>query len=560
MIAPRSCGEGALMETVLVPARMINELSYCPRLFALEWLHREWADSGDTVEGRTVHRRVDQETGAPLPEPEDDGERPVVVRSVLLGDPTLGMIARIDFAEAAGGAVVPVDYKRGSPPDIPEGAWEPERVQVCAQGLLLRAHGYTSDHGVLYFAAARRRVEVRFDDALIARTLALRDEALAIARAPQPPPPLVDSPKCNGCSLVGICLPDEHNLLTGRTDVVRPLMPARDDGAPLYVRTAGASLGKDANEIVVKEKGQVVARARLEDTSRVVLLGNVGISTPLLRELAWRDIPVAFHSSGGWHFGTFAAVSGHNVVTRIAQHRTAADPARSLSLAKSFVRAKILNSRVLLRRNGLNVPSETLLRLKELSDDVAGCESLESLLGVEGSAARFYFQSFSTMIKGPLRAFFQMDGRNRRPPRDPVNALLSFAYACLAREITAITAGLGLDPYVGFMHQPRFGRASLALDLMEEFRPVIADSVVINAINNAVVDADDFLIRPTGVSLKDNARPGFVEVFERRMDEVATHPRFDTRLSYRRILELQARFLGKVLLGEIADYPEYRVR
>lgn len=547
------------MNDTLVPVRMINELAYCPRLFALEWLNRQWADSADTVDGRTVHRRVDQPGRTALPAADEDADRPVAARSVYLGDPGLGLVAKIDLVEAEGGRVLPIDYKRGAPPDIPEGAWEPERVQVCAQGLLLRAHGYACDAGVLYFAGARRRVDVPFTDALVRRTLDLRDLALVLAADDALPPPLVDSPKCPGCSLNGICLPDEQNLINGRTDHVRPLTPARDDALPLYMSIVGGSLGKDHDEIVIKDKGKEVGRARILDTSRVVVLGNASVSTHLLRELAARGVPVAYHSSGGWLFGTFMPSSGINVPTRIAQHRVAADPLASLRIARSFVRSKIHNCRVLLRRNG-DPPEETLVRMRELAADVERCEGREELLGIEGAAARFYFQAFPTMLKGAMRLMFSMDGRNRRPPKDAVNALLSFAYACLARELTVITNGIGLDPYVGLLHQPRFGRPSLALDLMEEFRPVIADSVVINAINNAVVSPEDFVIRPTGVALTDAGRNRFIEVFERRMDEVATHPRFETRLSYRRILELQARFLGKVLIGEVAEYPEYRVR
>lgn len=543
-----------------VPARMLNEVAYCPRLFALEWLNREWADSADTVEGRTVHRGTDVETVAGLPEPDDDG-RPRVLRSVLLGDEALGIVARIDLVEADGGEAVPVDYKKGSPPDLPEGAWEPERVQLCAQGLLLRAHGYRCEHGFIWFAETRRRVEVRFDGALVARTLELRDVARAIATEAGLPPPLRDSPKCDGCSLVGICLPDEHYALLEEGAPVRPLYPARDDGMPLYVRLQGGSLSKDGEEIVVRERGKKeVARARIAETSRVAVLGNVTVTTPLLRELAYRDIPVAFHGHSGWFFGSFAPSTGRNVMTRIAQHRAAADPQRSLALARSFVHAKILNSRVLLRRNGEDVPDDALLRLNELAADATRAESLDSLFGIEGMSARLYFEQFSRMVKTDMREAFAMDGRNRRPPRDAVNALLSFAYACLVRELTVILGQIGFDPYVGFLHQPRYGRPALPLDLMEEFRPIIADSVVINAINNEVVQAGDFLVRPTGVSLSDGARTRFIGVYERRMDELATHPTFGTRLSYRRILEVQGRLLGKVLLGELPAYPEYRVR
>ncbi len=547
-------------ELQLVPVRMLNEHVYCPRLFALEWLNGEWADSADTVRGQHVHRRVDQESRQGLPEPDDDEDRPAVPRSLYLGDPELGMVARIDLVEWDGEVAVPIDFKKGIPPDIPERAWPPERVQVCAQGLLLRAHGYRCERGVLWFDAVRRRVDVPFTDELIDLTLRHLGQARALANAMELPAPLVDSPKCDGCSLVGICLPDEHNQLTGRSQEVRPLVPPRDDGVPLYVQARGAKVGKDHDEIVIRARSGELGRARLEDTTRLVVLGNASVSTPLLWELARRDIPVAFHSYGGWFHGTFAPAAGHNVLTRMAQHRTAMDRGRSLALARRMVVGKILNSRVLLRRNGREVPGEVLMRLRELSVDAERAPDIPTLMGVEGGAARLYFQQIPRMIKTSLRERFRFEGRNRRPPRDPVNALLSFAYACLARELATTIHGVGLDPYVGFLHSPRPGRPALALDLMEEFRPVLADSAVINAINNEVVKPDDFIERSTGVSIDDPARKRFLQVYERRLDTLATHPVFGTRLSYRRIIEVQVRLMGKALLGEIDDYPEFRVR
>lgn len=192
----------------LVPSRMLNEFAYCPRLMYLEWIDGEWAESADTLEGRFVHRRVDK-SGGDLPSPEAEAGQDVIhARSLDLADPDLGLVARIDLAESADGAVVPADYKRGTTPDNPERSWEPERVQLCVQGLLLRNHGYRYDHGTLYYVASHQRVDVPFDDALIARTLVLRDQARDAAAQPTTPPPLVDSPKCARCSLVGICLPE----------------------------------------------------------------------------------------------------------------------------------------------------------------------------------------------------------------------------------------------------------------------------------------------------------------------------------------------------------------
>jgi CRISPR-associated protein Cas1 len=191
---------------------------------------------------------------------------------------------------------------------------------------------------------------------------------------------------------------------------------------------------------------------------------------------------------------------------------------------------------------------------------------VEELLGIEGNAARLYFGQFSGMIKaedegGAPDAFrFDFEGRNRRPPRDPVNALLSLAYSVLAKDLTIACYAVGFDPFMGFYHQPRFGRPALALDLMEPFRPLIADSAVLSAINTKMVTAKDLIRVGPAVALTAEGRKGFFRAFELRMDTLVTHPLFDYRVSYRRLLEIQARLLGRVLEGELDAYPVFTTR
>ena len=396
------------------------------------------------------------------------------------------------------------------------------------------------------------------ENARRARVLALRDRARAIAAKPGVlPPPLIDSPKCPRCSLVAICMPDETNTALGRDDRVRPLVPLRDDGVPL-VLTGRVYAGKDGAEIAVKDEGKVVARARIADTNQVVVWGHATVSTPLLHALAERDVPVSFHTHSGWYTGGFVAASGIGALLRVAQHGAAADPKRSLEIAARFIEAKIRNTRVLLRRNGGVVGDDVLQRMAGYAEDALKAQSAESLLGIEGNAARLYFEHFGKMLKEDHG--FVLEGRNRRPPMDPVNALLSFAYANLVREVQHALQRVGFDPFAGFSHRPRHGRPALALDLMEEFRPVIGDSVVLTALNHAEVRAEDFIIRPTGVALGDAGRRRFFGVFARRMDEEATHPIVGTRASMRRLLEVQARLLARHLTGELPEYLAYRIR
>src|SRR5258708_3092147 len=274
----------------LMPVRMLNEFTYCPRLFYLEWVQGEFVDNEFTVEGRVAHRRVDARAGT-RPSPVEAA--PFEVHSVALSSAQLGLSAKIDLVEGEGGAVSPVDYKRGKPPPGELGAHEPERVQLCAYGLLLREHGYNCDRGVLYFAEAKTRVEVQFDEALRARTLDLLAEAKEAAARRTLPPPLQGSPKCQGCSLHGVCLPDEVNHLARETgepaQPVRRLVPARDDAQPLYVQEQGARVGLDGDvlEVRSRERG-LIGKARLFELSQLVLLGNVQVSAPAIRALCRR--------------------------------------------------------------------------------------------------------------------------------------------------------------------------------------------------------------------------------------------------------------------------------
>lgn len=555
----------------LIPARMLNEFAYCPRLAYLEWVQGDFADSADTVDGRHQHRRVDKE-GGDLPTadqlaPDGEGEK-LHARSIYLSAPVAGLVARIDLVEAEGGAVRPIDYKRGEAPDLPEGAWEPERIQVCAQGMVLAENGYTCTEGMIYFVASRKRVLVPITDQLRARTMELTVQMRQVMGAGTAPPPLEDSPKCPRCSLCGICLPDETNLLRLGKDSEQPgeprrLLAARDDALPLYVQSAGTRVGKSGEEFVITPREGPKETARLGQTSQVSLFGHVQISTQAIQAAIGRGIPICYFSSGGWFYAMTAGLWHKNVELRRLQYRCADSLAGGLALARAFVVSKIRNCRTFLRRNAEDLPDQPVDMLKRLAEDAGTCDCAESLLGIEGSAARVYFENFPRLLKradddGHLA--FAFDGRNRRPPRDPINALLSLAYAMLAKDMTTILQSVGFDPYLGFYHRPRYGRPALALDMMEEFRPIIADSVVLNAVNTGVIQRGDFVGRAGSVSLSENARGKFMYLYERRMDELVTHPVFGYRISYRRVLEVQARLLARYLAAEIHEYPGFQTR
>lgn len=557
----------------LIPVRMLNEYAYCPRLAYLEWVQGEFVHSVDTLEGKLRHRRVDRESGE-LAEQTDRGEaiesepgKPQgladdqEITSVLLSAPAEGLIARIDLVRSVGGFVIPIDYKRGRVPQTEQRAWEPERVQVCAQGLILRENGYRTTEGSLYFVESRMHVPVRFTDDLIARTRELVQGMRDMATTGEIPPPFVDSPKCVRCSLAGICLPDETNLFRTKKRMkaeLRRLTPARDDATPVYVQSQGAILGKRDDRLVVRESGKVVDEMRLLDVSQVNLIGNVQISAQVLRELAMSDIPVLHFTTGGWFSAITTGMTHKNIELRLAQFAAASDQERSLALARRFIAGKIKNARTLLRRNHSGTVAPALQELERLLRRVSRARTADSLLGIEGNAAKVYFRYFADVLK--RGETFQFRDRNRRPPRDPVNALLSFAYSLLVKDVTLALLAAGFDPFLGFFHRPRYGRPALALDVAEEFRPLIADSVVLSVINRGEVSLNDFVVRAGGVSLTKSGRRAFISAYERRLDTLVTHPLFGYSISYRRILSVQARILARVVTGEITQYEPFVTR
>lgn len=573
-----------------LPARMLNEFVYCPRLFFYEWVDGVFRHSSDTVDGAQRHERADEREDELPPHEELEGVT-FKARAITLSSDAHGLIAKLDLVEADAGAVTPVDYKRGAPRDAESGpdAWPADRVQIAVQALVLRDNGYACDEGLLYYYETRQRVRVPMTDALMAETLSALDQARRVAQDGRIPPPLVDSPKCVRCSLAPICLPDETLASLSledeardpqlplfdvaneeqapspvtRLDDVRRLVPARDDLRVAYVTGFGLSIGKSGERLQVKEKGSLVQEIRLNEISQLNVFGSVQVSGAAIQALCYAEKPIAHFSMGGWFYGLTSGLGLKNVFLRREQFRRGEDERFCLRVARDIVASKIRNQRTLLQRNHVEPPAQVLDALKRLAARVQTTTALDELLGVEGTAAGQYFGAFAGMIKAEPEegvSAFDFERRNRRPPRDPVNALLSFAYSLLTRDLTIVCHAVGFDPFVGFYHQMRFGRPALALDLMEGFRPLVADSAVLTAINTRMVTADDFLRAGQAVALTQKGRSKFIRAYEQRMDQLVTHPIFGYRISYRRVLEVQARLLARYVTGELPVYPGFETR
>ncbi len=573
----------------LIPVRALNQVSYCPRLYYLEYVEAVMPTNEYVEDGIFQHRRVNDP--ALESRTRKEGEA-LHTRSVSLSSERLGISGKLDLMEERGGQVRPVEYKRSEAPKGENGQpgyWDNDAVQLCAQGLLMEEEfGNPVTHGVLYYIGSKTRVDIALDEPLRDQTLrAIRlIRELSERDAPPEPLPAELRHRCPGCSLVTVCQPEETLYLIRRgepssveapTGPLMRVMPDNDDGAVLYVHEQGSYVSKRSEHLVVKYHGAEINRVPIASIRQVVVFGNIQVSTQALECLATSDVPVIYLTPYGRFVAALMPAPTKNVTLRTDQYRIFSDPERALTLSKAVVRAKVANQRTLLMRSLRSRPTEGAEDAVEAaargSDEPAARDMAELLsridrvndpgvlLGLEGQAASLYFSQFGRMLKsqGPGKPF-DFTRRNRRPPRDPVNALLSFAYAILAKDCFSAVCTVGFDPYQGFYHVGKYGRPSLALDLMEEFRSVIADSVVLSLVNNGSATEKDFLVWREACQLTADGRKKFFQTYEQRKSTVVAHPTFGYKMSYGRMLEVQARMLAAYIRGDVPRYIGFTVR
>ena len=351
----------------------------------------------------------------------------------------------------------------------------------------------------------------------------------------------------------------------------RRLYPARDHATPFYVQEQGARIGKRGERLVVTKGDETIGESRLIETSQVVLFGNVQVSSQTLHLLMQKGIPSVHMSTGAWFHGISHGTGIENAYNRAAQYAAAADSAFCTRFVIPLIHAKVANQRALILRNGSGPlrdqsTRELAAHLRTLTpattcisstkhNDKSAAGGIDYLRGWEGLAAATYFAAFSSMLKTGELPEFDFAARNRRPPKDPVNALLSFTYALLVKECLVALWSEGLDPWWGLYHRPRHGRPALAIDFMEPFRPILADSAVITCINTGMVKPRDFITNRNGCAMQPSARKAILRAWEQRLDQLTTHPEFGYRCSWRTMLRIQARLLVRFLRGDIVRLP-----
>lgn len=328
--------------------------------------------------------------------------------------------------------------------------------------------------------------------------------------------------------------------------------------ATLYLTEQGSTLRKEQRRFVVELNGAALSQIHEFKVERVVIFGHVQLTTQAIAYLLGRGIDTAFLNLQGQLKGRLAALASKNVPLRLRQYDRARETRFALNAARAIVAGKIANCAAVLARHQRNHAetnfTEEALRLAALRERAVRQDSLDSLRGVEGQAAAIYFQSFSRM----LRRGFEFARRTRRPPTDPVNSLLSFGYTLLYNEAIGALVSVGCDPYVGFYHGINYGRCSLALDLMEEFRHLAIDRLTLNLLNLGILGAEDFTPDELGgIYLQPEARKRFLKEYERLMTSEFTHGRIEERTSLRRALHEQARKIA-ALISRDAEYQPFQ--
>lgn len=328
----------------------------------------------------------------------------------------------------------------------------------------------------------------------------------------------------------------------------------------LYIDEQGAEIHRSGARLVVRKDGQELQAVRMRDIERLVVFGPVDFTTPAMHALLDAGIQTDFLSAEGRYRGRLEPAEGKNVLLRQAQFRRADDPAFCLDTARTILAAKLANCRYVVLRHHRNHPDPALQsaadQIGAFADEIAKQPDIPTCMGIEGAAARTYFAALGTMV----RREFAFTERSRRPPRDPVNSLLSFGYALLTGEVTGALFAVGLDPDAGFVHSVQYGRPSLALDILEEFRPVVADRVALSLINNAVLQTEHF--QPTddgGIRMSEEGRARYLKAYHDIMTAEVKDRRAEGTTSFRAALRTQSARMRAAVMGE-EPYNPYTPR
>lgn len=524
----------------------LHAFAYCDRLFYLEEVEELYTQDAAVFAGRRLHAELEKQEG-------EDWEE------LFLESDRLGLRGKVDALRTRDGHIIPYEHKRGrSARDDrkqPE-PWDSDRLQILAYACLLEhCLGVTIPEGRIRYHADNVLIKVPVTDTGRQEVQQAIARARALRESPRRPPVTTNERLCTRCSLAPVCLPEEARLAHDREWQPVRLFPKDDDREVLHVLEPGTRVGRSSEQLKITRRDRPDELLPVRQIAQVVLHSFAQISTQALHLCAEHDIGVHFLSGGGRFVGSFDPRQG-SIQRRIRQYAALSDPDTGLRLAKQLVLCRGKGQRKFLMRGRKGAAAEALLtqaiaRMKAMLPQIENATSLAELLGIEGNLAALYFGALPHLLGETVPAEMRFSGRNRRPPKDRFNALLSFGYALLLKDVMNAILTVGLEPALGFYHQPRTQAPPLALDLMEIFRVLLVDMPAIASINRHQWEVQaDFEVRGEQVWLSDAGRAKFIDLYERRKQESWKHPVTGYSLTYRRLLELEVRLLEKEWNGE----------
>lgn len=539
----------------LVRVMALHALAYCERLFYLEEVEELRIADAAVYAGRRLHGELAAD--------ESD------LVSLTLESEALGLKGRIDCVRTRDGRLIPYEHKRGRARGADGGAeaWPSDRLQAAAYGMLLEEHvGTTIEEGRVRYHADNVTVRVPIDE------VARQDVRGAVARARElrasveRPPVASNDRLCLRCSLAPVCLPEEERLASDPAWEPVRLFPPDVERLTVHVTDQGARVARAGESLAVVRTDGGKEAFPVRDVGQLVLHGNTQITTQALHLCAHHEIGVHWVTGGGRYIAGLAAGTGP-VQRRIRQYEALRDPGIAFRLARRLGCAKVEGQlRFLLRATqGLDRVASgvqtSLDGIRSALKAMSRAEGIDALRGHEGQAGRHYFAALPALQRGDLDPRLRFEGRTRRPPLDCFNALLSFGYSLLYRDVLQAIITVGLEPAFGFFHQPRSAAHPLALDLMELFRVPLWDMPVIASMNRGQWDPEqDFTRAGRQVWLSDSGRKKALQVYEQRKEDQWKHPVTDYSLSYARLLELETRLLEKEWSGKPGLFARMRLR
>jgi CRISPR-associated protein Cas1 len=490
-----------------------------------------------------------------------------------------GLTGRIDCVRRRDGAIVPYEHKRGRSARSLDGVaetWPSDRLQVIAYAALVEEQtGREVTEGRVRYHADNVMVRVPVDER------ARDDLAKAVTRARELQrtvvrPPVVENERlCVKCSLAPVCLPEEARLAKHLEAVeaqAQPergtlrLFPAEDERRTLHVLTQGARVGRKGDRFEIKAPEESPQLHPVHEIGQIVLHGFSQVTTQALRLCAEQEIGVHWLTAGGRYMGAWVSGIG-SVQRRIRQYQALTDAEMCLRLARRLAEARARGQLSFLLRasreagRAVAQVKEAIGSIRKLLSPMSRATKIDSLRGYEGSVGAHYFSALPFLIVPEISEAMRPQGRNRRPPRDRCNALLSYGYALLLKDVTNAILTVGLDPCLGFYHQPRSQAHPLALDLMELFRVSVIDLPVIASINRRQWNEEsDFQVGGQQVWLSEEGRRKLIAIYERRKADQWKHPVIGHSLSYSRLMELEVRLLEKEWMGEGGLFARMRLR